>query len=127
LSTLHHVLDLEWMREAYRLTRKDGAPGIDGVTYERRRRGHALPGDGAHLPIAITVRAPERREQVAVVSAQPVLGGRLLRAGFDIIDFVRLSSRHQLPSRVRGEAAMSPAKQPQTAIGAPKLTVASRP
>ena len=32
LSTLHHVLDLEWMREAYRLTRKDGASGIDGVT-----------------------------------------------------------------------------------------------
>jgi RNA-directed DNA polymerase len=31
LSTLHHVIDLEWMREAYRLTRKDGAPGIDGV------------------------------------------------------------------------------------------------
>jgi len=25
-------MDLEWMREAYRLTRKDGAPGIDGVT-----------------------------------------------------------------------------------------------
>ena len=32
LSTLHHVLDLEWLREAYRLTRKEGAPGIDGVT-----------------------------------------------------------------------------------------------
>ena len=32
LSTLHHVIDLEWIREAYRLTRKDGAPGIDGVT-----------------------------------------------------------------------------------------------
>ena len=32
LSTLHHVLDLEWVREAYPLTRKDGAPGIDGVT-----------------------------------------------------------------------------------------------
>jgi RNA-directed DNA polymerase len=25
-------MDLDWMREAYRLTRKDGAPGIDGVT-----------------------------------------------------------------------------------------------
>jgi len=25
LSTLHHVIDLEWMQEAYRLTRKDGA------------------------------------------------------------------------------------------------------
>jgi RNA-directed DNA polymerase len=32
LSTLHHVIDLEWMEEAYRLTRKDGATGIDGVT-----------------------------------------------------------------------------------------------
>jgi group II intron reverse transcriptase/maturase len=32
LSSLHHVIDLEWMKEAYRLTRKDGAPGIDGVT-----------------------------------------------------------------------------------------------
>lgn len=32
LCSLHHVIDLEWMKEAYRLTRKDGAPGIDGVT-----------------------------------------------------------------------------------------------
>ena len=32
LSTLHHVIDLEWMQEAHRLTRKDGAAGIDGVT-----------------------------------------------------------------------------------------------
>jgi RNA-directed DNA polymerase len=32
LASLHHVIDLEWMKEAYRLTRKDGAPGIDGVT-----------------------------------------------------------------------------------------------
>ena len=32
LHSLHHVIDLDWMLEAYRLTRKDGAPGIDGVT-----------------------------------------------------------------------------------------------
>ena len=32
LFSLHHVIDLDWMKEAYRLTRKDGAPGIDGVT-----------------------------------------------------------------------------------------------
>ena len=32
LCSLHHVIDLEWMLEAYDLTRKDGAPGIDGVT-----------------------------------------------------------------------------------------------
>jgi RNA-directed DNA polymerase len=32
LHSLHHVIDLDWMREAWRLTRKDGAPGIDGMT-----------------------------------------------------------------------------------------------
>jgi RNA-directed DNA polymerase len=31
LYALHHVIDLEWMKEAWRLTRKDGAAGIDGV------------------------------------------------------------------------------------------------
>jgi group II intron reverse transcriptase/maturase len=31
-TSLNHVLDLEWMLEAYRTTRKDGATGIDGVT-----------------------------------------------------------------------------------------------
>jgi len=32
LTTLHHLIDLDWMLEAWRLTRKDGAPGVDGVT-----------------------------------------------------------------------------------------------
>ena len=32
LSTLHTCLDMDWMKEAWRLTRKDGAPGIDGAT-----------------------------------------------------------------------------------------------
>jgi group II intron reverse transcriptase/maturase len=32
LYSLNHVIDLDWMKEAWRLTRKDGAPGIDGVT-----------------------------------------------------------------------------------------------
>jgi len=31
-ASLHHVLDLDWMLEAYRATRKDGAAGIDGIT-----------------------------------------------------------------------------------------------
>ena len=31
-TTLAHHMDLEWMREAYRRTRKDGAAGIDGQT-----------------------------------------------------------------------------------------------
>ena len=32
LTTLAHHLDVEWMGEAYRRTRKDGAVGVDGVT-----------------------------------------------------------------------------------------------
>lgn len=32
LRTLSHHLDLEWLREAYHRTRKDGAAGIDGQT-----------------------------------------------------------------------------------------------
>ena len=31
-TSLHHLIDGEWIREAYRRTRKDGATGIDGVT-----------------------------------------------------------------------------------------------
>lgn len=34
LTSLNHLIDLEWMREAYELTRKGGATGIDGVTAE---------------------------------------------------------------------------------------------
>lgn len=32
LTSLSHHMDLDWMREAYRRTRKDGAVGIDGQT-----------------------------------------------------------------------------------------------
>ena len=32
LTTLAHHIDGEWLREAYRRTRKDGAVGVDGVT-----------------------------------------------------------------------------------------------
>lgn len=31
-TSLHHLIDLEWMIVAYQLTRKDGAVGVDGVT-----------------------------------------------------------------------------------------------
>lgn len=35
LTTLAHHIDLQWLREAYRRTRKDGAPGVDGQTAEQ--------------------------------------------------------------------------------------------
>jgi group II intron reverse transcriptase/maturase len=35
LTTLAHHIDMTWLREAYRRTRKDGAVGVDGVTAEQ--------------------------------------------------------------------------------------------
>ena len=32
LKTLAHHIDVSWLHEAYRRTRKDGAPGVDGVS-----------------------------------------------------------------------------------------------
>lgn len=34
-TTLAHHIDLEWLREAYRRTRKDGAAGVDGQSAEQ--------------------------------------------------------------------------------------------
>jgi len=31
-TSLNHYIDLAWLYEAYRRTRKDGAPGVDGQT-----------------------------------------------------------------------------------------------
>lgn len=38
LMSLHHVIDVAWLREAYRRTRKDGAVGVDGQTAEAYAR-----------------------------------------------------------------------------------------
>ena len=43
LTSLNQHLDLAWLREAYRRTRKDGAVGIDGQTaaeYEKDLEGN---------------------------------------------------------------------------------------
>src|ERR1051325_3211317 len=42
-TSLAYLMDIEWLREAYRRTRKDGAVGIDGQTsadYERDLEGN---------------------------------------------------------------------------------------
>lgn len=35
LTTLAHHVDIEWLGEAWRQTRKSGAPGVDGITAEQ--------------------------------------------------------------------------------------------
>ena len=42
-TSLHHLIDIDWMLEAHRRTRKDGAAGIDGATaadYEKDLRAN---------------------------------------------------------------------------------------
>lgn len=38
-TTLAHHIDLDWLREAYRRTRKDGAVGVDGQTAQQYAEG----------------------------------------------------------------------------------------
>jgi len=38
LTTLAHHIDIEWLREAHRRTRKDGARGVDGQSAEQYER-----------------------------------------------------------------------------------------
>jgi len=38
LTTLAHYIDIDWLREAYRRTRKDGATGTDRQTAEEYAR-----------------------------------------------------------------------------------------
>ena len=34
-TSLAHLMDIDWLQEAYRRTRKDGAAGVDGMTAEQ--------------------------------------------------------------------------------------------
>src|SRR5271166_4858136 len=66
-TSLAYLMDIDWLKEAYRRTRKDGAVGVDGVTaedYERDLEGnlqrlldraksgtyHAPPVRRVHIP-----------------------------------------------------------------------------
>jgi len=33
-TSLAYLMDIDWLKEAYRRTRKDGAVGVDGMTAE---------------------------------------------------------------------------------------------
>lgn len=75
LTTLAHHIDLKLLRQAWRLTRKDGAVGVDGVTsadYEKNLEGnladlleraksgryHALPVRRVYIPKADGTQRP---------------------------------------------------------------------
>lgn len=98
LTTLAHHIDLMWLEEAYRRTRKDGAVGVDGVTaeaYEERlqenlsdllerfksgryrappvRRVH-IPKDGTKKtrPIGITTLEDKVLQRAVLMVLEPI-------------------------------------------------------
>lgn len=97
-TSLNHYLDLAWLAEAYRRTRKDGAPGVDGQTaaayaehlednlrdlLERAksgryrapavRRAHLPKGDGVSTrPIGVPTFEDKILQRAVVMVLEPI-------------------------------------------------------
>lgn len=96
-STLAHHIDIDWLKEAYRRTRKDGATGVDGQTagvyaadLERNlrslldraksgtyrappvRRVHIPKGDGQTRPIGIPTFEHKVLQRAVAMALEPI-------------------------------------------------------
>lgn len=100
MRTLAHHMDLEWLLEAYRRTRKDGATGVDGRTaadyadnleinlqalLDRMKAGlyrappvrrvHIPKGDGKTRPIGIPTFEDKVLQRAVVMLLEPIYEG----------------------------------------------------
>jgi RNA-directed DNA polymerase len=97
-TTLAHHIDIDWLREAYRRTRKDGAVGVDGQTAQEYaanlddnlrsllnraksgnyqappvRRVHIPKGDGSQTrPIGIPTFEDKILQRAVVMVLEPI-------------------------------------------------------
>jgi RNA-directed DNA polymerase len=122
-TTLAYLIDIDFLKEAFRLTRKDGAPGVDGVTadeyaenldenlrnlHERLRTGryHAPPvkrawldkDDGGQRPIGM----PGFEDKIAQRAYAMILGA-VYEQDFETFSFGFREghSQHQALSELR--------------------------
>lgn len=97
LTSLNHHIDMDWLREAFRRTRKDGAVGIDGQTAEAYaedleanladllercksgryvappvKRVHIPKGKGATRPIGMTSFEDKVLQRAIVMVLEPI-------------------------------------------------------
>jgi RNA-directed DNA polymerase len=122
LDNIHPFMDLAWLTEAYHRTRKDGAPGIDGVTWDdyganltsnlaallsRAKSGtyrappvkrvHITKGNGETRPIGIPTLEDRVLQRAVVMLLEPIVEQEFLDCSYG---FRPGRSAHQAVARI---------------------------
>jgi retron-type reverse transcriptase len=101
-TSLNHYLDMDWMKEAYRRTRRESAAGVDGKTMEQYGKelesnnrdliGRAKSGR-YHAPPVRRVHIPKRDGKETRPIGNPTTEDKVLKGDNDAGTDLRTDSR----------------------------------